>query len=370
MAKDLYEILGLTKNTFTEEACKKKYKKLVLKYHPDKMVNKSEAEQKEAEEKLKEINHAYEVLSDPEKRRNYDMFGEDGPSGMPGGRHSGFGNPFADLAGMFGGFGNFDPFGGRRNRGGYGKRIQPGDDVQMKIPVTIEDLFNGLKKTVKYTIKVRCISCHGAGGSDKIPCPKCNGTGKIVTQKSFGQGFMQYSETVCTHCNGTGMTVKNKCKHCGGSGFEEKEVTLDIEFPPGIENNTGVVYTGKGYEAKDHRGETGNFIAISKYVIDEDKYMVDGLNVMEHVYIPYYKALLGCSYIVEIPNGTRKSVKIKPCTTDGTIMKLSKEGIKDNVGHRGDYYICIHYKIPESLTTVEKAHLEEIKRSYNDNEEI
>lgn len=369
MAKDLYEILGLTKKTFTEKACKKNYKKLVLQYHPDKMVNKSEDEKKEAEEKLKEINHAYEVLSDPEKKRNYDMFGEDGVKGAPGGRHGGF-NPFADLASMFGGFSDFDPFSGRRNRGGYGARIQPGGDVQMAIPVTIEDLFNGLKKTVKYPIKVRCMSCHGKGGTEEIPCPHCNGTGKIVTQQSFGPNYTSYSETMCSHCNGTGMTVKNKCKHCGGSGFEKKEVTLDIEFPPGIENGTGVPYPGKGYEAKDYRGENGNFIAIAKYDIDEERYMVDGLNVMEHVYIPYYKCLLGCSYIIEIPNGTRKSVKIKPCTTDGSIMKLKKEGIKDNTGHRGDYYICIHYKIPEELTTVERAHLEEIKRSYNDNEEI
>ena len=369
MAKDLYAVLGLNKNTFTEKECKKKYKKLVLKYHPDKQAGKSEEEKQKAAEKFKEVQHAYDILSDPEKRQNYDMFGEAGINydNAPGGRHNNF-NPFSGFASMFGFDGDFDPFSGRRNRGGYGKRIQPGEDVQMKIPVTIEDLFNGLKKTVKYPTKVRCTSCHGKGGTEQITCPKCNGTGVLVIQQSMGQGWMKTQQTVCPECHGSGMTVKNKCSHCHGTGYETKEVTLDIEFPPGIPNDTDVIYYGKGYESRDYHGENGNFIAISKYDIDEDRYMIDGLNVLEHVHIPYYDVLLGCNITVNIPNGTNKSVKIKPCTIDGTVLKLSNEGIKDKMGHKGDYYICVHLLLPEALSTVEKAHLEEIKRSKSNNE--
>lgn len=362
MNKDLYEILGLTKQTFSEKACKRNYKKLAIKYHPDKQTGKSDQEKKEAEEKFKEIQHAYNVLSDPEKRKNYDMFGDENASAPSGG----FGDIFGGFGDFFGGFGHFNPFGGNRARS---QQVRPGGDVQMQIPVTIEDLFNGLKKTVKYKIKVRCISCHGKGGTGQKPCSKCNGTGRVVTQQSSGRGWTQIQESECPQCHGTGMYVENKCTHCSGSGFEEKEITLDIEFPAGIANNTGVVYYGKGYESKDHRGENGNFIAISKYEIDEDKYLVEGLNVMEHVHIPYYDVLLGCSYTVNIPNGKQKSVKIKPCTPDGTLLKLTKEGIKDNVGHQGDYFICVHIKMPENLTTVEKAHLEEIKRAKS-NEDL
>lgn len=358
MAKDLYEILGLTRETFNDKDCKKNYKKLSLKYHPDKFVGKSEEEQKEATEKFKEITHAYDVLSDPEKRRNYDMFGDENASGDVGGFNpfSGGGfNPFGDV------FNGFNPFGRANQR--QSQRLQPGEDVQMNIPVTIEDLFNGLSKTVKYKIKVRCVSCHGKGGSGQKTCPKCNGAGYIVTQHKSGMGWTQIQQTTCPHCGGSGFIVENKCSRCGGSGFEDKEVTLDISFDPGIANGQPNIYYGKGYEAKDHRAENGNFIAVAKYKIDEDKYIIDGLNVLEHVYIPYYDALLGCNYTVNIPNGKVKSVKIKPCTTDSTVLKFSKEGIKDKVGHQGDYFICIHYEIPETLSSIEKAHLEEIKRA-------
>ena len=352
--KDLYEILGVDRNNFSEKQMQANYRKLAKQYHPDRQAGKSDKEKQEAEEKFKEISHAYEVLNDPEKKQNYDLFGDENQQAGTGGFNpfaNGF-NPFADF---------FNPFGGGHNRNYYQQVYEPGHNIQMKIPVTIEDLFNGLKKTVKYTKQIRCVNCHGAGGSGQKTCPICHGTGK-VTKREIHNGWQRIEETVCQKCHGTGQIVENKCPTCNGTGFTNKEVTLDIEFPPGIINNTGVLFKGHGAEAKNVKGENGDFIAITSYKIDEKKYEVHDLDVVEHVYIPYYDILLGCNYTVHIPNGKEKTVKIAPCTKDNKLLRLKNEGIKTNTGNQGDYYICIHYDIPESLTDKEKEHIEMIKQ--------
>jgi molecular chaperone DnaJ len=356
MAKDLYETLGVNKNNFSEQELKTNYRKLSRKYHPDMQKGKSKKEQQEAEEKFKEISHAYEVLSDPEKKNNYDMFGDEN------GQASGMGgfNPFGGGFNPFGDF--FNPFGGGARHSSF-NNVQPGKNIQMKIPVTIEELFNGLKKTVKYTKQVRCINCHGSGGTGQKPCPKCHGTGRF-TKREMHNGWQRIEETVCPHCGGSGMIVENKCSTCNGTGFSNKEVTLDIEFPPGIPNNTGIVFNDKGSESKSVKGENGDFIAITNYKIDSDKYEVNGLNVVEHVYIPYYDILLGCSYTVHIPNGKSKIIKIASCTKEGKVMRLQGQGIKSNTGQQGDYYVCIHYQIPEYLKDKEVEHLEIIKNLH------
>lgn len=358
MEQNLYNILGVNKDNFSEKELKNNYRKLSKKYHPDMQKGKSEKEQKEAEEKFKEISHAYEVLSDPEKKNNYDLYGDENGQNM----NNGF-NPFGGFGGFnpFGGFSGFNPFGGFSDF----NDVQPGKDIQMRIPITIEDLFNGLKKTVKYTKEVRCINCHGAGGTGQKTCPKCHGTGRFIKRKVTRPGFTQIEESVCPMCNGTGLYVENKCPTCGGSGFTKKECKLDIEFPPGISNNMGVVYKGEGSESKNRKGPNGNFIAVTTYNIDEEKYIVQGLNVIEHVYIPYYDILLGCSYTVNIPNGKQKIVKIKPCSKDSSMIRLSGEGIKTNDGQIGDYYICLHYDIPNTLSVKEQEHLEMIKSLHH-----
>ena len=357
MNKDLYEILGLDRNNFSEKELKRNYKKLALKYHPDRQAGKSDEEKKEAEEKFKEISHAYEVLSDPEKKNNYDTFGDEN-----GKIDSDFGfNPF-------GGFSNpFDAFFGKNHRqGGFRSSsfLQPGDDIRMTIPISIEDLFNGYKKTVKYKKKVRCISCHGKGGTGEKPCPTCHGTGRIVNRQSRG-GWMSIEETVCPTCHGKGTYIEHKCSHCDGTGFDIKEVTLDIELPAGIPNNVMIPFEGKGSEASDHRAENGDFVVVTKYNIDNEKYIIEGNNVIEHIDIPYYDILLGCNYTVNIPNGITKTIKIKPCTKENKLIKLKNEGIKSVDGHIGDYYVCVHYAFPDSLSNKEKEHMEMIKKLNN-----
>ena len=353
MEKNLYDILGVSKDNFSEKELKSNYRKLSKQYHPDMQKGKSIKEQKEAEEKFKDISHAYEVLSDPEKKNNYDLYGDENGGGMPGG---GF-DPF-DAFNPFGGFGGFNPFG--RMHGNYND-IQPGKDIQMRIPITIEELFKGTHKTVKYTKDVRCINCHGVGGSGQKTCPKCHGTGRFVKRKVIKPGFQQIEESACPMCGGTGLYVETKCNTCNGTGFTKKNCTLDISFPPGVANNIGVVYKLEGSESKNRKGPSGNFIAITTYDIDDEKYTIQGLNVIEHVYLPYYDLLLGCSYTVNIPSGVTKTVRINSCSKDGAMIRLTGEGIKTETGNKGDYYLCLHYDIPDNLTTKEREHLDMIK---------
>src|SRR5574344_1304040 len=181
MAKNLYEILGVSKDC-NEKDLKAAYRKLSKKYHPDMQKGKSPSEVKEAEEKFKDVNHAYEVLSDPQKKQNYDTYGDENGNQNPFGG-SGF-DPFSG----FSGFGS-----SRQQR----NQVQPGRDIQMKIPVTIEDIFNGVKKVVKYKRDVRCPSCHGAGGTGQKTCPRCHGAGKIIHQSLIGRGTFSIQEEIC-----------------------------------------------------------------------------------------------------------------------------------------------------------------------------
>lgn len=348
MANNYYDILGVSQNA-SESEIKKAYRQLSKKYHPDMQGGKSDKEKEAAEEKFKEISHAYNVLSDPEKKSNYDNFGDE----------NGQANPFGDFGG-FGGFGGFNPFGdfGRSQR--RRNMVEPGRDIQMKIPVTIEDLFNGCVRNVKFKRNVRCASCHGAGGSGQKTCAKCHGTGRFVTRQSFGMGGISIREEECPVCHGTGFTVEKTCDVCGGTGFKKVENKIEVKFPTGIQNGEYIIFNGDGHESKSPKGKNGDFIAIAEYNFDTDHYLVNGLDVIEHVYIPYYELLLGCTYTVDIPSGVSKKIKIASCIKDGTIMALRKEGLRRPDGQVGDYYVCIHYKMPEKISTNERIALESI----------
>lgn len=351
MAKDLYEILNISKDASAQDI-KRSFRQLSKKYHPDMQKGKTDTEVKEAEEKFKEINHAYEVLSDPDKKRNYDQFGDENGKFTDG---RGF-NPFD---GFPFDFGNFGGFGGRNSSR---NQVQPGKDIQMRIPLSIEDIFNGCTRSIKYKRQVRCSECHGTGGQGQKTCPKCHGTGRIITKQMFGMGSMTIHESICPDCQGTGFTVDKKCSRCNGTGFETKEEILDVVFSTGCIEGEGIVYHNKGSESKNHTGQTGDFIAVVTYKIDKERYEIDGLNVIEHLYIPYYNLLLGCTYTVNIPNGHTKNIKINSCIKEGTIMRLSGEGLRRKDGQHGDYFVCIHYQIPESLSDKEKEQLEVISK--------
>ena len=363
-SKGYYKTLGV-KEDASQDEIKKSFRKLSIKYHPDKQANKSEKEKKEAEAKFKEINEAYQVLSDETKRRQYDSDSSfnfdsgaggfnfrdfDWRNGFPGWDdigNGGFNDPFSSF------------FGGSRQ---YNRKREPdpGKDIRMTIPVTLEELFTGVTKKVKYERNVRCPVCHGDGGTGKHTCPDCNGTGmkKTKVRSPFG-----YTESIseCQRCGGTGQVVDKKCSHCNGTGFIKEETVLEVKIPAGMYEGYSLQYTGKGSESKDIKGKTGDFYAICKHVYDHDKYMINNyVDVYEKVEIPYYDALLGTEYVLEKPDHKKIKLVIPSCVENGKHLKLAGQGLKVS-NNIGDYYVIIVYKLPEELTEDERNALEVIR---------
>lgn len=343
---DYYKILGLSENA-TEDEIKMAYKKLSLKYHPDRQVNKSDKEKTEAEKKFKEINEAYSILSEPDKRRDYDRFGNSNPRSD---NWADFRKNFSSQG--FNPFDFFEPF-------GRGEIVEPGTHIKMQIPLTIEDVFNGCTKKVKYERKVRCPNCHGAGGLNMKRCPHCHGSGQIESNIQTAFGYMTQTRT-CPHCHGTGQISEKACPTCNGSGFKTDSAVIEVNFPPGMMNGFSIKFPGKGNESKSPKRSNGDFYAEATYSFKSDKYEVNGIDVIEKVYIPYYDILLGSTYELELPNHTKKKIIIPACAQEGKLLKLIGEGIKTQAS-TGDYYLEIHYLIPKTLSEDEKKALMKIK---------
>jgi len=356
-SKNYYDILGVDKNA-SDKDIKKAYHKLSIQYHPDKQVGKSDAEKKAAEEKFKEISEAYGVLSDEGKKRNYDQYGD--PNGMQGGfgGFEGFGGaPFGDMfSSMFTSFNE-----GRRNRGGAREEVvEPGSNIQMRIPLTLEEIYCGCTKKLKYQRDVRCSNCHGKGGFKEKVCPKCHGTG--VVQEIHTNGF---SRTVfakpCTDCGGTGHIVEEKCPTCGGRGFVKADNVVSVTFGAGTPEGFAYQVKDAGNESKSPRGKNGDFYAFPVYNFDQNRYMVKNLDIVEQIYLPYYDLLLGTEYIHELPDKSTVKINIPPCIPEDDILRINKKGIK-GVNRVGDYYLQIHYQLPISLSDAERKHIEELKK--------
>ena len=360
MNKEYYQILGLKKGASDDEI-KKAFRKLSIKYHPDKQAGKSDKEKKEAEDKFKEINEAYQILSDPVKKNNYDKYGNPEGNGFSG-HDNGF-NPFSKMSGFDDIFNSvFGNGGSRKQYKKWKQTTAPGTDIRMNVPLTIEEIFNGCTKKLKFEKYVRCSNCHGEGGSGKTVCPFCNGEGVIRETANTPFGIM-IQDTECPHCHGTGYTTKYKCPTCNGTGLKKVEVVEEVTFAPGIPNGWAVQKEGAGNESKDKNMKNGSFFAFANYNIDETKYIIHNLDVIEKINISYYDLLLGCDYILELPNHEKKKIKLPECTPEGKLFKLKNCGITDPYGRTGDYYIEVHYAIPETLTDNEKSCLQTIKNS-------
>lgn len=351
MAKDYYSILGIEKNA-TDEEIKSAYRKLSMKYHPDRHVNDSEEEQKKAEDMFKDINEAYSVLSDPEKKRNYDTFGS--ADDMSGGFDPT--DAFEIFRRHFGG-----DFGG--GRGGFQQAAPSGSNIKMEIPLGIKEFYCGGSKKVKYNRNVRCTVCHGAGGSGERVCFECGGSG--VTQKICRSGFQQtIIQQSCPFCKGKGKTVEYACSRCNGTGFETKTNEVTIDFQPGMQNGTGSVLRGEGNESADPRGENGSFIAVVVHKYDTTRYKIEGYNIIETVNVPYYDALLGTTIKVVLPDEkTEKTIVLNEATPDKKFYKLVGCGVKIGGQEAGDYYVQINYSYPKTLSSAEKTALKQIKKS-------
>lgn len=368
--KNLYSVLGLQSGASIDEV-KRAFKKLAILYHPDKQQNKSEAEKKEAEEKFKEINEAYSVLSDPKKKQDYDAFGSVGGGGMN------MGDGFADMADFIrnmhsaGGFGTsfaggFNPFGG-----GFGEDFDArpsqvnGADVKIKLDCTLEDIYNQISKTIQYTRKVKCPDCDGSGSKsgEKVTCPYCNGTGTQVTTQHMLNGFIQ-SRQVCTHCHGTGVSVKNPCRKCHGTGLVEGKDTVKFTIPIDARIGTTMIIPGMGHMAPNNMGEPGN-MHVYFNVLPHSVYTLADNNVdlVYRVKVNVFDCITGCKTSVKCINGKKIDVDIPAGMKDNESLVVRGYGMPVGNGRYGDMIVKVEQVMPSKLSKDETKKIEELKKS-------
>lgn len=365
MAKrDYYEVLGVEKTASADEI-KKAFRKLALKYHPDKNPG-----DKEAEEKFKEVAEAYNVLRDTEKRKQYDQFGFDGMNGAGG--FSGAGMSMDDIFSQFGdifegfGFGGFgggfsSAYGGSRRRS---KPVFKGRDQRLRVELTLKEIVSGTSKKFKVKTDVTCPYCHGSGSSDgqEETCPNCNGSGVEIRQQRTILGVMQ-SQTTCSHCHGEGKVIKNKCPHCQGEGIIPGENIVEINFPAGLEDGMMLQMDGKGGAGR-HNGVPGDLHIVIKEIPDE-RFIRQGTNIIYNLLLTLPQAVLGGPIEVPTIDG-RVKINIAPGTQPGTTLRLKGKGIPESQGYhrgKGDEIINISVYIPEELSTPIK---EQLKQNKND----
>ena len=347
--RDYYEVLGLQKGA-SDNDIKKAFRKMAMKYHPDKNPG-----DKVAEEKFKEINEAYAVLSDPEKKEKYDRFGHAGvdPNSGFGGGAGGFGGfgGFEDIFDMFGGaFGGFG--GGSRGRRNNGPR--KGSDLQKAVTITFEEAAFGTKKEIRLNKYVKCKTCGGSGaapGTSKKSCPKCGGTGEIRTAQRTPLGTFQ-SVSPCPDCNGTGEINETPCPDCGGSGKTRDNVTISVNIPAGVDNDSVIPIKGQG-EPGVNGGPDGDLyivINVEPHKIFERR----GQDLWLEIPITFDQAALGDDIIVPTLEG-KVSYKVPSGTQPDTIFRLKGKGIKSVRGNRkGDLYVKVNLEVPTKLNSKQK----------------
>lgn len=364
MAKrDYYDILGVSRNADADEI-KKAYRKLAIKYHPDKNPG-----DKAAEEKFKEAAEAYEVLSSPEKKQRYDQFGHAGGASSAGGYGGGPGGMnmediFSQFGDIFGG-GGFDGFfGGGGSRGG-GRRMNKGTNLRIKVKLTLDEIANGVEKTIKVQKMASCKTCGGTGAKDKSSfsnCSTCGGAGSVRRVQNTILGQMQ-TTTTCPTCHGEGQTISAKCGNCHGEGVERAEETISINIPAGVVDGMQLSMTGKGNAAP--RGGIPGDLLILVEEVEHKQLKRDGINIIYDLYISFIDAALGTS--IEIPTIDGKArIKIEPGTQAGRILRLKGKGIKDiNSYQKGDQLVHVNIWTPKTLTRDERMMLEKLQESPN-----
>lgn len=357
--RDYYDILGVSKSAEASEI-KSAYRKLAIKYHPDKNPG-----DQEAEEKFKEAAEAYEVLSNADKRRRYDQFGHAGnsASGYGGGGGMNMDDIFSQFGDIFGGGSPFEGFFG--GRGGGGRRTQRGSNLRVKIKLTLEEAANGTEKKIKVNKQVSCKTCNGTGAKDQSSfhtCSTCGGNGSVrrVTNTILGQ--MQTTST-CPSCNGEGIQITAKCTTCRGEGLTRDDENITINIPAGVSEGMQLSMSGKG-NAAPRGGIPGDLIILIEEVPHE-ALKRDGINVIYDLYINFADAALGTS--VEIPTiDGRAKIKIEPGTQGGKILRLKGKGLPEvNSYHKGDQLVYVNVWTPKAVSKEERELLEKFKESSN-----
>ncbi len=360
MAKrDFYEVLGVSKGA-DEKEIKKAFKGLARKYHPD--VSKEE----NAEEKFKEIQEAYAVLSDANKKAQYDQFGHaafenGGPGGFGGGAQGfDFGDIFSEIFG--GGFGGgFGGFGGQSQNPNAPRR---GRDVETTVMLSFKEAAFGCKKDIKIKVEKECETCHGVGAenaSDATTCTTCNGHGKVQRTQRTMLGNM-VTESVCPTCHGKGKIIKNPCKECHGNGRREYEKEFTVTFEAGVENGAYMRIPGRG-EGGMNGGPAGDLF-LNIRVESDSFFKQQGNNLYVEVPITYTQAALGSTISIPTIHG-EVDLKIPAGTQTGSKLRLRGKGIHGKRGH-GDQFVTVNVKVPTSLTTEEKKILKELSAVEGD----
>jgi molecular chaperone DnaJ len=360
--RDYYEVLGVSKNASADEI-KKSYRKVAMQYHPDRNPG-----DKAAEEKFKEAAEAYEILSDTDKKAQYDRYGH---AGVSGNGRGGYGNMnmediFSQFGDIFGDdlFGNFFG-GGQRGRGGQRSRGIRGSNLRIKLKLTYEEIANGVTKNIKVKKHVVCNTCSGSGAKDKNSvqtCSTCGGSGQVRRVQNTFLGQMQ-TVTTCPTCNGEGSTITAKCTVCRGEGRVYGEETVSIDIPAGVQEGMQLNISGKG-NAGERGGSTGDLIIL----IEEEQHKElqrEGLNAAYDLYISFTDAVFGTQIEVPTIDG-RAKIKIPPGTQSGKIFRLKGKGFPAvNSYEKGDQLIHVNVWTPQHLTAEEKALLEKLNNAQN-----
>jgi molecular chaperone DnaJ len=356
--RDYYEILEVPKDA-DEGTIKKSYRKIAMKYHPDKNPNN-----KAAEDKFKEAAEAYEVLSDEDKRARYDRFGHAGVSGQQG-FHSAESMNMDDIFSQFGDvFGDspFESFFG--NRGGPRAQGQKGSNLRIKLSLTLEEVEAGVKKTIKVKKRKSCTTCKGSGAKDGAVknCQTCGGSGYVRQIRSTFLGQMQ-TTTQCPTCHGTGSIVVEACPKCRGEGRTLEDETIDIDIPAGVEDGMQLTMRGRG-NAGIKGGPAGDLL-IAIEVKPHADLKRDGNNLIYELYLGFPDAAIGCSVDVPTLSGPVK-IKIPPGTQSGKIFRLNGKGLPSVQAYgKGDELIYVNIWTPKKISEEEKKILEKLKTSPN-----
>ena len=362
--RDYYEVLGLQKGASDDEI-KKAFRKMAMKYHPDKNPG-----DKEAEEKFKEVNEAYGVLSDADKKAKYDRFGHAGvdPNAGFGGGAGGFGGfgGFEDIFDMFtgGGFGGFGGFGGGQQRRQNAPR--KGQDLQKAINITFEEAAFGCKKEVEITKYVKCGTCNGEGtkpGTSKKTCPVCNGSGQVasVQRTPFGQ-FQSVSQ--CGNCGGTGQINESPCDDCRGSGKVRKTVKIAVDIPAGVDNESVIPIRGQG-EPGANGGPNGDLYIVLN-VKPHNMFKRNGSDLYLEIPISFDQAALGADITVPTLEG-KVSYKVPAGTQPGTTFRLKGKGVKSlRTDKMGDLYVKVNLEVPTKLNGKQKKVIEEMAKTVTE----
>ena len=344
MSKDYYQILEVDRNSSADEI-KKSYRKMAMKYHPDKNPGDSAAE-----EKFKECAEAFDVLSDPQKKQEYDTYGSVG--GNQGNPFGGFG--MDDIFSRFGDFFNF----GNSNR----RQVRKGSDLRVKISLSLNDIISGIDKKIKYIRQVKCNTCDGHGGKDLTNCGMCQGTGqrRVVQNTPFGQ-IQQI--VACNSCGGNGQITRTNCNNCRGQGTVPNEENIDIKIPKGAVNGVNFNMQGQGNWTKN--GQPGD-LHIFIEEIPDTSFKRENNNLVYDQHISIIEAILGRELQLKTPNGELR-FHIQPGTTHGKVIRIQGKGVPDlnYNGQVGDLFIKINIKIPQSVNTQEKELLESLKDCPN-----